>query len=67
MAKGREPKWNSKGGGLQKHRKSGVSHNHRVTIEMNREAQESMEKQEALKRSQKSPNSSIKDLFKGYD
>jgi len=67
MAKGRESKWNSKGGGMQKHRKSGVAHNHAHTIARNREEQERLEKEAELRKKRKTKSGSVKDLFKGYN
>jgi hypothetical protein len=59
-------KWPSKGAGLHKHAVSGVAHNHRVTIEMNREAAREMEK-EAKRREEnrkKGLTPRVRDLFK---
>lgn len=41
------------GSGMTKHGKSGHAHNHRVTIEMNREAGRAMEQERAARAKQK--------------
>ncbi len=60
-------KWPSKGGGLKKHAQSGVAHNHRVTIEMNREAAREMEKEAKMREEnrKKGLTPRVRDLFKG--
>lgn len=62
----RESKWNSKGGGMSKHRKSGVSHNHAHTIALNREAAKKAEQDAEIARKRKGKLfNSVSDVFKG--
>jgi len=57
-------RWATKGGGMRKHARSGVSHNHRLTRELNREAAKEYEHQAALrKRRRGTMYGSVKDLF----
>lgn len=58
-------KWGLKGHGLSKHRKSGVSHNHRHSIEMTREYNREQEKIAEMKKKQKTKLfGSVKEVFK---
>lgn len=50
---------------MRKHARSGVPHNHRVTIEINREAAREMERQAEIRQKRKGTMyTSVQDLFK---
>lgn len=49
----KESKWSSKGGGLKKHRSSGVSHNHTLTIQRAREENKRLEIENDLRERRK--------------
>jgi len=49
LIKKKESKWNSKGGGMSKHRKSGVAHNHAVSIARVREENKRFEQESKLR------------------
>ena len=63
----KESKWSSKGDGMSKHRRSGTPHNHKVSLQRTREENERLEKERGLREKRKTPNQSIRDLFKGYN
>jgi hypothetical protein len=57
--------WGSNGGAMKKHARSGTPHNHRVTIELNREAAREMERQAEIRKKQSGKlYPSVQDLFK---
>jgi len=52
-------------GNLRKHARSGHAHNHRVTIELNREAAREMERQAEIRKKQRGKlYGSVADCFK---
>lgn len=61
----KESKWNSKGGGMRKHRVSGVAHNHAYSISRVREYNAEQEKLRKLKKKQEPPlYNSVQDVFR---
>jgi hypothetical protein len=63
----KESKWKSKGGGMGKHRKSGVAHNHAHTIAQNREEQKRLEEEAKIKKQRKGKSGTVKDIFENYN